>query len=78
MQLEQIKAGLAWPYEQYASNCPVWNSVKNATQIAKIKRIGIWSKRNSMPPWEFRKQQRQKEKELVDVLWLEVLVLFVG
>jgi len=64
LQLEQIKAGLAWPYEQYASNCPVWNSVKNATQIAKIKRIGIWSKRNSMPPWEFRKQQRQKRERV--------------
>ena len=60
LQLEQIKAGLAWPYEQFASNCPVWNDVNDAAQTAKRKRIGIWSKRKPVPPWEFRKEQRQK------------------
>lgn len=60
LQLEQIKAGLAWPYKQFASNCPVWNDVNDAAETAKRKRIGIWSKRKPVPPWEFRKEQRQK------------------
>lgn len=61
LQLEQIKAGLAWPYAQFASKCPVWKDVEDAAQTAKRKHIGIWSKRNPLPPWEFRRRQRQEE-----------------
>lgn len=61
LQLEQIKAGLAWPYEQFASSCPVWKDVESAALAAKRQHIGIWSRRNPQPPWEFRKHQRQEE-----------------
>jgi micrococcal nuclease len=60
LQLKQITAGLAWPYEQFASRCPVWNEIKDAADTTKQKRIGIWTKQNPVPPWEFRKEQRQK------------------
>jgi len=60
LQLEQVNAGLAWPYKQFAAKCPVWQDVQHAAQLAQQKHVGIWRQRNPVPPWEFRKQRLEK------------------
>lgn len=52
---ELLKAGLAWHYKKY-------NSEKKLAQMeveARKKRIGIWSEKNPIAPWEVRKLHRK-------------------
>jgi micrococcal nuclease len=61
---ELIKAGLAYHYAQYSGNCPNKISLENAEAIAKSQGIGVWRRRysqwngNHVPPWEYRKANR--------------------
>ncbi len=48
--------GLAWHYKHYNKN-PVY---ANLEQEAKDKRLNIWSEKNPVEPYLFRKMQRQK------------------
>jgi len=56
--LEQVKAGMAWHYKQYAKE----QSPKDredyeiAENFAKMRRLGLWADKNPVPPWEFRKR----------------------
>jgi micrococcal nuclease len=54
---ELIKAGLAWFYAQYCkeSFCPGW---QNYQEDAKNKKVGLWSMKDPIPPWEFRRSAR--------------------
>lgn len=58
LQEEQVKTGFALAYPQYLSSCPNKDSILKAEEIAKRNRFGVWSDPNTVPPWEFRKQQR--------------------
>jgi endonuclease YncB( thermonuclease family) len=55
--LEQLKGGMAWWYRQYAKE----QSPKDredyevAESTAKAQRLGIWSDKNPVPPWEWRR-----------------------
>lgn len=57
LQEEQLKAGLAYVYEQYISNCLNAESVRSAEAIAKSSRAGVWAG-NSIKPWDYRKSLR--------------------
>lgn len=60
--LEQIRAGLAWHYKQYANEQPesLRQSYSAAEQQARQEKVGLWSVPNQIPPWEFRHPDRAK------------------
>jgi endonuclease YncB( thermonuclease family) len=48
--LAQVKAGMAWVYRQYAKD-PSYFAAEAAAKAAKV---GIWSRPDVIPPWEYR------------------------
>jgi endonuclease YncB( thermonuclease family) len=56
---EQLSSGLAMVYPSYVKKCPNKIAFENAEEIAKNKRLGVWGDSSAVPPWEFRKRQRQ-------------------
>lgn len=54
VNIEQVKSGMAMVYRKY-SNDPHLLVAENSARSAKI---GIWSKPNPMPPWEWRRAKR--------------------
>ena len=54
--LEQIRTGLAWWYRQYAREQmrQERDDYEKAEHDAKIRRLGLWSGSNALPPWEWR------------------------
>lgn len=54
--LEQVKAGLAWHYKQFAKEQAeiLRASYAEAEQQAHARKTGLWSMPNPTPPWEFR------------------------
>jgi len=60
VNIEQVKAGLAWWYRKYAKE----QSSKDREQYevaefqAKIHRLGLWADKTPMPPWDWRKGTR--------------------
>ena len=60
VNLEQIRAGLAWWYRQYAKeqtldDRQLYELAENEARAAKR---GLWADPNPVPPWEFRRQGR--------------------
>lgn len=60
-QEEMLKSGMAMVYPAFVANCPNAEVFKRAEEIAKSKNLGVWGDSSSIPPWEFRKQQRQNK-----------------
>jgi micrococcal nuclease len=58
IQEEMVKVGMARAYLQYISSCPNKNVILQAEKIAKQNRIGVWFNPNSLPPWEWRRQNK--------------------
>lgn len=54
---EMLKAGYAWVFTKYCRNkvCVGW---KELEQQAKDERRGLWSHKNPVAPWEWRKQKK--------------------
>ena len=54
--LAQIKAGMAWWYREYAKEQSGVDRglYEQAEQQAQTQRLGLWSDKNPVPPWEFR------------------------
>lgn len=54
--LSQIKAGMAWWYEKYRKEqSPAdQQTYAQAEQQARLQRVGLWSDKNPIPPWDFR------------------------
>lgn len=48
---EIIKAGLGWWYYRYSDN----KNLGKVQDIAKNKKLGLWSHSDILPPWEFRR-----------------------
>lgn len=59
---EQIKAGMAWWYQQYARDQKKQERIdyKHAEFLAKRHRYGLWSGKNPTPPWEWRHDRRRR------------------
>jgi len=59
---EQIKAGMAWWYQQYAKEQTKQERIdyEHAEFLAKLHRYGLWSSKNPTPPWEWRHNGRQR------------------
>uniref|UniRef100_UPI0035B077BF thermonuclease family protein n=1 Tax=Hylemonella sp. TaxID=2066020 RepID=UPI0035B077BF len=58
MNFEQIRRGLAWFYRQYEVELsPDDRQIYDrAESEAKDYKKGLWSDRNPVPPWEFRRR----------------------
>ncbi len=65
MNLEQVSAGMAWHYVEYQKEQSPEDRVLYASSEndARTKRIGLWRDPNPMPPWEWRKAQKQKTRD---------------
>lgn len=57
LQEELLKAGLAYHYAKYSSNCPNRDALVDAEAIALANRAGVWSG-NYEKPWDYRKHKR--------------------
>jgi endonuclease YncB( thermonuclease family) len=53
INLEQVKVGLAWAYQQYARRPEIFQ----AERQARSDRLGLWAE-HATPPWEWRKNTR--------------------
>ena len=62
INLEQVKAGLAWHYKKYQKEQAATDRVKysDAELDAKEHGRGLWADRDPVPPWEYRKAQRSR------------------
>jgi len=54
VNLELVKAGLAWHYKQYSKD----EALSKAEAEARAAKIGLWSM-PAVPPWEWRKQGKR-------------------
>lgn len=61
MNIEQIRRGLAWFYRQYEGELTSDDrqSYDRAETEARDYRKGLWSDRNPVPPWEFRRRSEK-------------------
>lgn len=50
---EMVKAGYAWMYRKYSNDINL-DSLESA---AKEKKLGLWSDKNAIAPWEYRKMK---------------------
>jgi len=62
MNLEQIKAGLAWHYKKYQmEQAPEDRELYSQVEIkAREARRGLWHDPEPVPPWEYRQIKRKK------------------
>jgi endonuclease YncB( thermonuclease family) len=49
VQLQQVKDGMVWAYDQFKGNCPSWNEIERAFKETRSNRKGIFGG-NPMPP----------------------------
>lgn len=58
INLQMVQEGQAWVYEQYIGNCrTISQQLRQAQTTAKQQGLGLWSKNNPCPPWNYRKNQ---------------------
>lgn len=57
---EMVEEGMAWHFKRYSQSKELADV---ETDARKAKR-GLWSEKNPIPPWEFRKQARDKDKSV--------------
>jgi len=55
IDLEMVKAGMAWHYRQYSKS----TELAAAEAEARKNRVGLWVDPNPIPPWEFRKTKKK-------------------
>jgi endonuclease YncB( thermonuclease family) len=57
--LEQVRAGMAWWYREYAQEQPVADrqSYEAAEAEARTQGRGLWRDPSPVPPWEFRRNK---------------------
>jgi len=64
--LEQVEAGMAWHYKKYQGEQSPSDRVKYSDAELKARRlkIGLWSDPNAIPPWDYRRAERDHRKRL--------------
>jgi endonuclease YncB( thermonuclease family) len=58
--LEQVRAGMAWMYRQYADQLSAADrtAYEQAETEARATRRGLWADENPTPPWDYRREGR--------------------
>ena len=54
VHLEQIRAGMAWWYREYAKEWQDREDCAREEEGAKSARVGLWKDAKPVPPWEWR------------------------
>jgi endonuclease YncB( thermonuclease family) len=54
LNLEILKAGLAWHYKRYSNR----QDYADAQYYARAERLGLWVDKEPTPPWEWRRERR--------------------
>lgn len=63
VDLAQIESGHAWAYRSYLRTLPA-ETIKRyvaAEDNAKARRQGLWIEKEPEPPWEWRREKREKK-----------------
>lgn len=55
MNTQLVETGMAWWYYQYAEKDQI---LRRAEQKARDRKLGLWSKPNSIAPWEYRRSTK--------------------
>jgi endonuclease YncB( thermonuclease family) len=59
VNLEQIRAGFAWWYLEYAKQTAEDRaSYESAQDDARTRRVGLWKDAKPAPPWEWRRKTK--------------------
>jgi endonuclease YncB( thermonuclease family) len=58
INLEMVQDGMAWHYKQYSKS----KELANAEDAARKAEEGLWVDKEPVPPWEFRKNEREKKQ----------------
>jgi endonuclease YncB( thermonuclease family) len=60
VNLEQLRAGMAWWYREYAKEQPAEDQAaySAAERDAHARRAGLWNDAVPVPPWEWRKNEK--------------------
>lgn len=53
---EQVRTGMAWVYRAYARD----PDLERLEVLARASRTGLWRDADPIPPWEWRRHQREK------------------
>ena len=51
-----VKAGFAWHYKQYSKK----EAISGYEATAREKHLGLWADNNPTPPWDWRKEKRNR------------------
>ena len=57
VNLELLEEGAVWHYEEYDHN----TRLRQAEQSARAAKKGLWRDPNPMPPWGWRKSERERK-----------------
>ena len=60
INLEMVKAGMAWHYVHFAKD---HLELAHAEAEARAQKRGLWIEPHPIPPWDFRRLQKQNGKE---------------
>lgn len=60
-----IESGMGWVYDDYCKmlECDEWRKLQD---LARSRKVGIWSIKNPTPPWDFRHAEKKKEIDRQD------------
>jgi len=61
LSAEIIKGGFDWWYYKASKNF----KLKDAEILAKEKKLGLWSDKNAVAPWDFRKMKKTAKQNLM-------------
>ena len=61
VNLEMLRGGMAWWYEQYQNEQPVADRglYAESESAARKRNQGLWVDQNPVPPWDFRHKGKQ-------------------
>lgn len=59
VNLEQVKRGMAWVFKHFVDDpySQDQSDYVDAQEVAEDRRLGLWSQKDPIPPWEFRRHE---------------------